>query len=76
MSERKQNQQVADHICDVQEWQGRRFQRGEHVALLNGAVVAVSSDLDGALSALRALEPDPSRGMLFEVSPPVMDVIR
>ena len=76
MGERERNQQVADHICDAQEWQGRRFKRGQYVALLNCAVVAVASNLYEALSALRTLEPDPSRGMIVEVSPPVTDVIR
>jgi hypothetical protein len=55
---------------------GRQFQQGECVALLDGRVVAVAANLDAALRALRALDPDPRRGMVFEVAAPVTDVIR
>lgn len=76
MNELETNQQVADAICRDFKWQGRAFRPGECVALLDGAVVAVASDLDQALAALRKLEPDPRRGMLVEVREPVLDVIR
>lgn len=76
MNERERNQQIADSICRDCKWQGREFQAGECVALLDGAVVAVVSDLDQALEALRTIDPDPQRGMLVEVREPVVDVIR
>ena len=76
MNEREKNQQIADSICRDFKWQGREFQTGECVALLDGAIVAVVSDIDQALKALRTIEPDPRRGMLVEVREPVIDVIR
>lgn len=76
MRELEKNQEVADSICRDFEWQGREFQAGECVALLDGAVVAVAPDLDRALAALRGIDPDPRRGMLVEVREPALDVIR
>ena len=76
MKEREINQQVAGQICQTARWDGRAFRPGECVGLLDGKVVAVAKDLDGALRALRALDPNPHRGMVFEVAPPVTDVIR
>ena len=76
MNEMQLNQQVAEQICDARQSNGRQFQAGECVALLDGQVVAVAGDLDAALRSLRALDPDPGRGMVFEVATPVTDVIR
>jgi hypothetical protein len=76
MNEMQVNQQVAEHICDEGRADGKEFQLGEYVALLDGQVVAVAEDLDAALRALRALDPNPGRGMVFEVAKPVTDVIR
>jgi hypothetical protein len=76
MDETSKNQQIADQICREFQWNGRQFEAGECVALLNGEIVAVAASLDQALAKLRAIEPDRSRGMLFEVRQPVMDVIR
>ena len=76
MNELQFNQQVAEQICDARQSNGRYFQAGEWVALLDGQVVAVAGDLDAALRSLRALDPDPGRGMVFEVAKPVTDVIR
>jgi hypothetical protein len=76
MSEKERNQQVADRICESREWSGRQYHLGEYLALLDGAVVAEAGNLDGALRALRNLDPDPARGMIVEVSPPITDVIR
>jgi hypothetical protein len=76
MNEMQLNQQVAEHICDVRQANGRQFQLGACVALLDGQVVAVAGDLDAALRDLRALDPNPGRGMVFEVATPVTDVIR
>ena len=76
MNELEKNQEIADAICRDFQWEGRDFQLGECVALLDGKVVAVASDLDQALQTLRRNEPDPRRGMLVEVRKPVVDVIR
>ena len=76
MNENDINQQVAEQICQAFAWNGRSFDAGECVALLDGKVVAVAKDLEGAANALRALDPNPRRGMVLEVGLPVTDVIR
>jgi hypothetical protein len=62
MTEREKNQQLADQISRAGGWNGRPHRPGEWVALLDGQVVAVADDLEGALRALRRLDPDPSGG--------------
>jgi hypothetical protein len=76
MTEREKNQQLAEHISRAGGWNGQPHRPGEWVALLDCRVVAVADDLDGALRALRRLDPDPRRGMVAEVGPPPADVIR
>ena len=76
MSERERNLRVAESICGEFHWNGCAFQEGDCVALLDGKVVAISKSVDDAISALRALEPNPKRGMVLEVMPPSVDVIR
>jgi hypothetical protein len=76
MRENDLNQQLADSICQSGTLNGRQLQRGQCVALLDGRAVAVEKDLQSALHALRKLDPNPCRGMVFEVAPPVVDVIR
>jgi len=76
MNERIRNQEVADRICQELQWEGQRFRIGDCVALLDGKVVAVAEDLDRALQALRSADPAPARGMVVEVMPPTVDVIR
>ena len=76
MREKDVNQAVAEEICSTFRWNGQEFQRGEVVALLDGNVVAVAKDIDGALRALRKIDPAPDRGMLFEVGPPTIEWIR
>lgn len=76
MTEREINQQIADQICNAGRLNGKPFRPGDCVALLDGQVVAVAEDLTGALHALRALDPNPTRGMVLEVGAPVIDVIR
>lgn len=76
MNELERNQEIADFICRDFEWQDREFRPGEWVALLDGAIVAVTVDMEQALEALRKLQPDPQRGMLVEVRKPVVDCIR
>ena len=55
---------------------GEEIHDGDFVALLDGQVVAVENNADDAIVALRALDPDPKRGMVVKVSPPAVDVIR
>jgi hypothetical protein len=76
MIESELNQAVAEQICATGQWEGRQCGAGKFVALLDGRVVAVASDLEGALRELRKLDADPRRGMVFEVALPVVDVIR
>jgi hypothetical protein len=76
MNELQRNQEVAERICRTLQADGQTFYSGQCVALLDGKAAAVADDLEGALNALRAIDPDPARGMVFEVGPPVLDVIR
>jgi hypothetical protein len=76
MSEAELNQQVADRIHNAAYLNGKQYQPGDYLALLDGQVVVVASNLEDALRALRALDPDPSRGMIVEAGPPITDVIR
>ena len=76
MTERETNQQLAEQISRAGGWNGQPRRPGEWVALLDGRVVAVADDLDGALRALRRLDPDPARGMVAEVGSRAVDVIR
>ena len=70
------NQKVAEEICNTFRLNGQEFHLGECVALLDGKVVAVTKDLMGAVQAVHALDPDPKRGMVFEVGPLGVDYIR
>lgn len=76
MNETQLNQEAADRICQGLQWNDRHLRYGECVALLDGEVIAVAEDLDGALKSLRATDPNPRRGMVFEVAPLFVDVIR
>jgi hypothetical protein len=76
MNERETNQQIAQQICKAGLLNGQHFDRGDCVALLDGKVAAVAKDLLTALNALRTLDPNPQRGMVLEVQPPVIDIIR
>jgi hypothetical protein len=76
MNDQEHNQRIAETICEHFSWQGQTFKEGDYVALLDGKIVAVADQPEIAIAALRALDPDPKRGMLIEVSHPVIDVIR
>ena len=76
MSEKERNLRVAEALRQEHCWSGQTFNDGDYVALLDGNIVAVADNPDDAIAALRAAEPDPRRGMVIEVSPPKMDVIR
>ena len=77
MSEYEVNQRVADKLCQDLEWEGQTFREGQHVALLDGRVVAVADNLDDAIVAAKMVNPDPRRGMIVDVyRPDRVDVIR
>jgi hypothetical protein len=76
MTETEKNQRIADRICDELRWNGRHFASGDWVALLDGEIVTVTRSVDEALHMLRSADPDPRRGMLLQVGPQSVDVIR
>ena len=75
MTEFEINRRVADKLCEDFAWEGRSFREGEFVALLDGRIVAIDDDALGAITALRAIDSDPQRGMVVEVTHPEADVI-
>jgi hypothetical protein len=75
-NEKERNLRIAEAMCRDFQWQGQEFREGECVALLNGSVVAVADNPDDAIKALRALDPDPQRGMVVQITRPIADVIR
>jgi hypothetical protein len=75
-NERETNLRIAEAMCRNFEWQGRTFREGQCVALLDGNIVAVADNPDDAIAALRALDPNPKRGMVVQIAPPTVDVIR
>ena len=76
MNDRERNLRIAESICAEFAWNGQSFRQGDCVALLDGAIVAVADNPDDAISALRARDPDPKRGMVIEVAHPEVDVVR
>jgi hypothetical protein len=76
MDERELNQQAAEQIMSADGLNGKPYRPGDWVALLDGKVVGVAEDLDDAVQVLRRVDPDPKRGMIFRVGPPLLDVIR
>jgi hypothetical protein len=75
MTEKEINERVADQIIHAGRLNGKQYRQGDWMALLDGNVVAVADNLEGALKALRSADPDPQRGMIFELGPAVIDVI-
>jgi hypothetical protein len=76
MNEKERNLRIAESIYAEFAWNGQRFREGDYVALLDGKVVAVADNPDKAIATLRTLDPDPKRGMVLEVTHPVVEVIR
>lgn len=72
----ERNLRIAQALHGEFVWNGQQFHEGDFVALLEGQVVAVERNADDAIVALRALDPDPKQGMVVQVSPPVIDVVR
>ena len=76
MNERERNLRIAESICAEFAWNGHSFREGDCVALLDGGIVAVADNPDDVISALRARDSDPKRGMVIEVTHPEVDVVR
>ena len=76
MTEHERNTQVADRICQELEFNGQSFQIGQYAALLDGRVVGTAQSLADAMELLDRLSGDPNRGMIVEVGPTPIDVIR
>jgi hypothetical protein len=76
MNERERNLRIAETVRRDRRWENQTFQAGQFVALLDGRVVAVEATPAAAVAALRALDPDPSRGMVVTTTPGQVDIIR
>ena len=74
--EKERNLRIAEVMCRDFQWQGRTFHEGQCVSLLDGNIVAVADKPDDAIAALRALDPNPKRGMVVQIAIPTVDVIR
>jgi hypothetical protein len=75
-NEKERNLRIAEAMCREFQWQGRTFQEGECVALLDGNIVAVADNPDDAIAVLRAMDPNPQHGMVVQITSPTVDVIR
>lgn len=76
MTEHEQNLRTAERLCADFAWQGRFFRQGDCVALLDGKIIAVAANPDDAIAMLRIQAPSPNRGMVVELTPSAVDVIR
>lgn len=76
MSEYDLNEAAAQRIQEDLAYQGRCFAEGEWVALLDAEVVAVAPTLEDVVAKLRAIDPDPDRGMIVQAAAPVLEFIR
>lgn len=76
MNDHDRDRRIVDSLQTDFAWEGRTFERGDFVALLDGEIIAVGKTADDAIAALRSREPDPKRGMVVEVTTPTVDVVR
>lgn len=76
MDEKARNLRIAQTVNRDFAWHGQIFQISDFVAILDGQIIAVRNNADDAIAERPALDPDPKRGMVIEVSPVVADVIR
>lgn len=76
MSGAERDAQIAERTMQDFAWNGQTFQKGEFVAILNGAVVVVSDNAMDAINALREIDPDPRQGMVVEIGHAEVDLIR
>ena len=72
----ERNLRIAQAVHGDFAWNGQEFHEGDFVALLDGQIVTVEKNADDAIVALRALDPDPKHGLVVQVAPPAVDVIR
>jgi hypothetical protein len=70
------DEDVAEQICTRLEYAGRRFERGQFVAILDGEVAAVGRTFAEVDEALVALGVERDRGVVIQVAEPLPDVIR
>ena len=70
------NLRIAEMVSRDFAWEGQAFEQGDLVAILDGRIVAVAKSADDAITALRARDPDPRHGLVIEVVPETVDVIR
>lgn len=61
------NQQTFERIWQETKAGSSQWVKGQWVGLLFGQVVAVSSDFDEVLRAVRQIEPNRRRGMMFRI---------
>ena len=74
--EQERNLRIAEAVRRDFQWESRTFREGQCVALLDGNIVAVTDNPDDAISALRAMDPNPQHGMVVPITPPTVAVIR
>ena len=60
MNEKERNLRVAEALGTEFERNGQTFKTGDCVALLDGSIIAVAETRDDAISALRAIDPEPN----------------
>lgn len=70
------DQVIARQICEHREFQGRRFQQGEFVGLLDGRVVATGKTFKEVDSIMLKAGIPHGQGMVFEVRKPETDFVR
>jgi hypothetical protein len=75
MSDYEANQRAVEQIRTADS-NGKGYKQGDWLALLDGKVIAIASELDAAVRALRALDANPQRGMVVEYGNSEIDVIR
>lgn len=76
MSKKELNLRVAETLWKEHRCNDQTVNDSDYVAILDGDIIAVADNPGDAISALRALDPDPRCGMVVDVRPPEMDVIR
>ncbi len=76
MDEADRNRRITQSHQHDWTWNGRALKSGDFAALLDGRVVAVESNADDAIARLRAIEPEPTRGMVVEACAQTIDFVR
>jgi hypothetical protein len=76
MNHEDRNLRIAEAVSRDFAWEGQSFEQGDFVAILDGRIITVAKTVDDAIAALRARDPNPMHGMVVEVAPETVDVIR